>query len=54
MDLVQDELNRINAKSVSSDFEMTINDEFMEWSTRQPEIMTYRQALNKFWNERLN
>lgn len=54
MDLVQDELNRINAKSCASDFEMMVNEEFQVWYFKQPEIMTQKQALNKFWNERLN
>lgn len=54
MDLVQDELNRVNAKSCASDFEMMVNEEFQAWYFKQPEIMTQKQALNKFWNERLN
>lgn len=53
-DVFIDEANRIYAKSCASDFEMMVNEEFQAWYFKQPEIMTQNQALNKFWNERLN
>lgn len=49
-----EEVNRIYAKSYASDFEHAIHDEFLVWYFKQPEIMTQKQAINKFWNERLN
>lgn len=54
-DLVVDEMNRVSAKQVVSEFEQKISDEIFAWSMLQDKMFsTTKDLINAFWKEKLN
>lgn len=55
MAVVKNEVNRINAGEQNSDFEYAVMADISEWIMLQPRTpMEMKNAINAFWNERLN
>lgn len=55
MAVVKNEVNRINAGERNSDFEYAVMADISEWIMLQPRTpMEMKNAINAFWNERLN
>jgi hypothetical protein len=54
-DIVIDEGRRVNAKTCSSEFELSVFGEIAEWIMSQPfRFENMKNAINAYWNERLN
>lgn len=53
-DLMLDEMNRLYASQVPSDFEKSVANEIFAWSMLQDEVFEDKKDLiNAFWKEKL-